>query len=384
MTAAAVATAAGADDALALVRLLREAAAARDALHLRLGGLAAWPRQPHRRRLVEEALDLLRGANRIRLFSLPNADLVAVAPPGAERLREAEAVFSTLLGSGDAASPPPVARLRLPEEAAALFAAVEASLAPKTPDATAGAPPEAPQPAGPGAFAAEDLAAIERGLAGADLSSFLRQRPVCRLGPGDDGPEVAWREWRVSLPAVFAALAPASGGPASAPPWLLRRLFRSLDRRFLVALARPERAAVLGAAALRLCPASVQTPEFARFAEALGPAGRAAVAVGTRAEDILADPEGFAAARDHCRARGFRTALMDADAAVLPLLPPDRLGLDLVQLRWSPGLPAAATSLPATPGSVALTGADTAAAVGWGWERGIALFEGRLLRPRGG
>ena len=94
---------------------------------MRLGGLAAWLRQPHRRRLVEEALDLLRGADRIRLFLLPNADLVAVAPSGAERLREAEEALRALLASGDAASPPPVARLRLPEEAAALFAAVEAS-----------------------------------------------------------------------------------------------------------------------------------------------------------------------------------------------------------------------------------------------------------------
>jgi hypothetical protein len=279
----------------------------------------------------------------------------------------------------------------LPEEAAALFAAVEASLAPGAPAAPPPPPPGAPPPAGPGGFTAEDLAAMERVLSGADLSSFLRQRPVCRLGPGDDGPEVAWREWRVSLPAVFAALAlaqalalAAAGGPASAPPWLLRRLWRAVDRRFLAALARPERAAALGAAALRLSPASVQTPEFARFAEALGPAGRAAVAIGARAEDVLADPEGFAAARDRCRARGFRAALMDADAAVLRLLPPHRLGLDLVQLRWSPGLPAAAPALPAAPGGVALTGADTAAAVGWGWERGIALFEGRLLRPRGG
>jgi hypothetical protein len=387
VTGAGVAAAKG--DALALIRLLRDAvaaAAARDALHLRLGGLAGRLRQPHRRRLVEDALDLLRGANRVRLFSLPNADLVAVAPPGAERLREAEAVFGTLLASGDEASPPPVARLRLPEEAAALFAAVEASLAP-APAAQAPPPPPPPAAAGTAGFTAGDLATMERALAGADLSSFLRQRPVCRLGPADSGAEVAWREWRVALHEVLAAVAPqaAASDPASASPWLLRRLRRALDRRLLAALARPERSVALGAAALRLSPASVHTQEFARFAEALGPAGRAAVVVGTRAEDVLADPEGFAAARDACRARGFRPALMDADAAVLPLLqPPRRLGLDLVHLRWSPGLPAAAAAAaPADGAEVVLTGADTAAAIGWSWERGGALFEGRLLRPRG-
>ena len=114
-------------------------------------------------------------------------------------------------------------------------------------------------------------------------------------------------------------------------------------------------------------------------------------AVGTRAEDILADPAGFAAARDACRARGFRTALVEAEPAVLRLLPPRRLGLDLLHLRWSPGLPAAVAAaglaLPAATAAgngVVLHGADTAAAIGWGWEQGIALFEGRLLRPRGG
>jgi hypothetical protein len=87
-----------------------------------------------------------------------------------------------------------------------------------------------------------------------------------------------------------------------------------------------------------------------------------------------------------CRAQGFRTALVGAESTVLPLLAPQRLGLDLVQLRWSPGLPAAlaATEMPLAPESVALSGADTAAAIGWGWEQGITRFEGRLLRPRGG
>lgn len=379
MTAASFATAEK-GDALALVRLLREAIAAgapREALHLRFGELAPVLRRPHRRRMVQEALDALRGGARVRLFALPNADLVAVAPPaGAERLREAEAALRTLLAAEGA--PPAVSRLRLPGEAAALFAAVEAALAPAAPPA----PPPAATATPATGFTSEDLAAMERGLAGADLSALLRQRPVCRLPPGGGEPETAWREWRVALPEVFAALAPSADPAAS--PWLLRRLRRLLDRRLLAALARPDTAPGLGAAFLTLSPASLAAPEFARFAEALGPSGRPAVAIGVAAGDVLADPAGFAAARDACRSRGFRTALAEVDADALRLLPPDRLGLDLVCLRWSPGLPAAtAAAVPLSAGRVALLGADTAAAIGWGWERGIALFEGRLLRPRG-
>lgn len=389
--AAAVAAATTWNDALALIKLLREvvaAAASRDVLHLRLDGLGgARARQPDRRRLVDEALDLLRGAGRVRLFALPNADLVAVAPPGAEKLLEAETALRALLPAG-AGVRPAISRLRLPDEAAALFAAVEAALAPPAPAAPP--PPESGPGCGPaGRFAAEDLAAMERSLAGADVSSFLRQRPVCRLCPRTAAAGIAWWEWRVALPELCAALAPAGSDPAAdgASPWLLRRLRRAVDRRLLASLARPERAAALGAAALSLSPASCATPEFARFAEALGPAGRAAVVVGFAPGDILADPAGFAAARDLCRARGFRTALADAEPALLAVLPPDRLELDLLHLRWSPGLPEAlaASGSPGPGGDgVVLTGTDAAAAIGWGWERGIALFEGRLLRPKRG
>jgi hypothetical protein len=43
-----------------------------------------------------------------------------------------------------------------------------------------------------------------------------------------------------------------------------------------------------------------------------------------------------------------------------------------------------AACLPKGPEAVVLTGADRAAAIGWGWEEGITLFEGTLVRPRGG
>jgi hypothetical protein len=162
-TAAGIAAAGG--DALALIRLMREAVAAsapREALLLRLGALAPRLRQPHRRRLVEDALDLLRGGSRIRLFTLPNADLVAVAPVGTEWLRDAESALRTLLAA-EGPDAPPVARLRLPEGAATLFAALESALAPE-----AAAPPSR-APAGDdvrdaAGFAIEHLAAMERGL----------------------------------------------------------------------------------------------------------------------------------------------------------------------------------------------------------------------------
>ena len=126
---------------------------------------------------------------------------------------------------------------------------------------------------------------------------------------------------------------------------------------------------------------TLATPEFLRFDAALGPAGRAQMVLGLGAEDALADPAGFAFARDFYRARGWRVALDLEAPGLLPALPAALLRVDLVRLRWSAGLPALAAALPPGRETLVLSGADRAAAIGWGWEAGITLFEGRLLRP---
>jgi hypothetical protein len=69
------------------------------------------------------------------------------------------------------------------------------------------------------------------------------------------------------------------------------------------------------------------------------------------------------------------------EAAQLPLLAPlEKLGLDLLRLRWSPDLVRLEAALPADRACVILAGADSAAAIGWGWEAGIGHFQGRMPR----
>lgn len=363
-------------NALALIGLVREAVAAgvpRQVLHLRLAHLAPRLRRGHHHRLVREALEPVLRPSRARLFDLPNGDLVVMAPPDSPHLQEVETTLLTLLALETAE--PALAVLRLPEEAAALLAAVEVALAPG-PEAPAGAPEEGAR------FTAARLGMLERALAGASLAAFLRHRPVCRLRPGDERPAVEFLDLRIALPELGAALG-ANADPATAP-WLRRRLRRLLDRRLLAELAHPEEARRLGPIGLCLSIASLTSIEFLRFEEALGAAGRARAIIGLLPEDILADPEGFAFAREFCRARGFRLALEAATPTPIAL---DRLGLDLLRLRWSPDLPALGERLhavlPKDRDRVVLTGADGASAMGWGWEEGISLFQGRLLRPKG-
>jgi hypothetical protein len=269
------------------------------------------------------------------------------------------------------------ALLRLPQQAAALMAVVEGSLGA---DHKVGGAAHGRQ-----VFDATALAELERALGPASLEAHLLQRPVWRLRPDGEGPEPAWQDYRVAFTELCESLLPGRN-PASAP-WLHHRLRRLLDRRLLAELSRPEDVRRMGKIGLSLTMQGLAEPEFLKLDGLLGQEARRAVTLGIPVVEVLADPEGFAFAAGFCRGRGYRLALEEAEASTLLLLPWARLGVDLIKLRWSPALaalgPRLAEALPSQPDAVVLTGVDQAAAVGWGWEHGITLFQGRLLARRG-
>jgi hypothetical protein len=354
-------------DLAALVRESVAAGATREVLHLRLSAAAA----PHHRRLLRDALAPAYGAARTRIFELPNGDVVAVAPPAAPALEAAAAALRRSLEGTDHAA---LARLRLPEAAAAVLGAAAESL---------GLSPHAPQdaPRG-GVLTSASLAAAERDLAQADLAPFTIRHAVCRLEPGGRAARL-WEEVRIDKAGIAAAILP---GVALDEGPLARRLHRLLEVRLLAGLARPEAWRPLG---LPLLPATVLGAAFRRFDAALPAAQRRHVTIGFRAADILRDMTGFLAARDALRGGGYRLALDDAPARLLDVLPQPRLGLDVVRLRWTEELPAGPPTglarLLAAPGAAArvvLVGVDRAAAIAWGWEAGLRLFSGPLLERR--
>jgi len=362
-------------DAQALATLVRESTAAgiaRDALHLGLAALPPQLRQPHHDRLVEEALAPALSPARGRLFALPNGDLVAVAPPGGPHLAAARAALTALFTGLEV--PPPLALLHLPAAAPTLLATLEAAISP---------PPPRPADAAAGeGFPSRELAAVERVLTGASLDAFLCRRAAWRLHSGESEPEPLWTEVTIDVAAVHARLLP-DADPGTAPA-LAARLRRLLDRRLLTELARPDSLAHLPPAGLTLALGSVGGPAFLRLDTALGVAGRGRIVLWTAAAEILADPIGWAYLRAFAAARGYRLGLDAATPETLRLLPPERLGVSLVRLRWQPEFPVPQAALPtAWPADqVVLAGADRAAAIGWGWEAGITAFEGRLIAGR--
>lgn len=368
-------------DLSALVRGSLTADAAREVLQLRFDRLAPALRRPQHRHQLRDALLGALGAVRAQIFDLPNGDIITVARPPATLLDGAEAALRDALP--DAAAPA-IIRLRLPEDAARLLTTVAESLGLEPGEASRPAPLA---PAGP-PLDSLALAAAEAALAAADLEGVTNGQAVCRIDPDNGLPEPLWQDRRIDWPALTALLLP--GRDLDAAPGLARRLARVAEARLLAELTRPVAQRLWRPMGLSLGATTLEGAAFTRFAESL-PAGRhGETTVAIRPADVLADPGLPARLRPSFRAWGFRVALDDAAAGFFTLVPSGRLGVDVIRLRWSPHLPGAeppalAALLAEGAERVVLTGVDRPAAIAWGWEAGLRLFQGPLVeRRRGG
>jgi hypothetical protein len=369
-------------EAVQLRALVRESAGsgtARRAVLLTLSQLPDDLARPHHRRLARAALDPLAAADRARRFDLPGGDIAVVwrgeAPAALRASRDA---VLHLFADEAERLPDPASLLRsfrLPEEAELLLEAMQAS--PIGPAAPAGGGRRAACPPLDPAL----LAAMEAALVQADVARFVRRRQICERLP-EGGFRLRWEERSLSVAEIAAVLAPERS--MRGDPWLFRRLTRTLDRRMLALLAAPQELHGAGPFSLNLNIASILSPEFLRFDANLPGALRGQVVIDLLPVDILADPPSFLFARDFARDRGYRLLLHGITADTLEVFPLRRLGLDLLQLHWSPDLarldPDQAL---ADAAHTVLSRANNAEALAWGREQGIMLYQGRAAVPGG-
>ena len=380
-------------DALSLAAMARESAATgveRRVLHLRLSALPVGLNRLHHQRLLREALVPLLRPTRARLFDLPTGDMVAVSPPPGDYVELVRATLQKLVGEENSGC---FAELRLPQQAAALLSLVESALglaAETRPAAPLRAWMQAPaaNPRAGAAPCADDILAAEAALGRADLSVHHRWRGICAVTDGGAGAQPLWRELRLAEADIQAALLP--GQRLAATPWLRRRLRARMDQRALAQWATPQELRDFFPRGLPLLPASVATEEFLRLDAMLPSPMRGKLTLGFALPDILADPVGFDTAIRYARLRGYRLAVDDLDAAHLGFLPADLWGMDVVKLRFTPALleldaagrAALDATLPRQRDRVVLTGADEPIVIGWGWQRGISQFQGRVVEHR--
>ena len=363
-------------DALQLAALIRDCRTADIERHVavvRLSKLDPDRLRPHHLRLARAAMEPLAHADRARLFVLPSRDLVAVWRGAADLARTTSRNGILHLFGGDERVPL-ASDLLWQDHALPRDADVLLRLA-RGPEPDQARPPAEPMliPLDPGS-----LSALESQLVHADVARFVRRLKVAELEPGG-GLALAWEKRRLDITELAACL--SSRHDLRAEPWLFRRLTRTLDRRMLALLAAQGELAEAGPFSVQLNIASLLGPEFLRFDGNLPPHLRGRVSIDLAPEDVLADPAAFLFARDFARGRGYRLILSGLHAGLLPMLPLRRLGLDVVDLRWSEALPTLdLAALQAEPARIVLSGVEDDAALAWGRAQGIGWFAGRLVQ----
>ena len=374
-----------ASGAVALSTAIRDAVGMgedRTVLMLRFSALPRARRFGTRAELLREAWEPLNSTARVRSFKLPGGDLVAIALPNAtDALEHHRKILFSMLEHEEAEKA--VQMLRLPAQAAAVMAAVEDSLG----MVAAMRAMVLPEPEHRAADAAA-LASAERGLAAADLSIFFRRQKVCWLEPGGQNSKLFWEDRRAELAEICERLLP--GCDMSLTPAFAQRLRKSIDRRQLSDIARPEELRDMRALALPLSVESLFTPEFLRLDSFMPQSQRHKLVIGLDAEDVLAAPDVFLLARNFAKARGYRLMLEARSPFAASVASSLRGGFDFLRLQWSEDFPAPDSpsttmlrnKLPKAADHILLAGADRPAAIAWGWEAGIRLFQGRLIESQ--
>jgi EAL domain len=184
------------------------------------------------------------------------------------------------------------------------------------------------------------LAAVEKAIAQADLTGMIRRQAVCAIAPGQP-PKPVFYEVFTSINALREVVIPDVNIHGNR--WLFQDLTNHLDRRVISYLARNDDSTLARAFSINLNVASLLTPEFLNFDQALSSAVRRTIVIEVQGVDVLGDLDGFLFARDFLRSRGYRFCLDGLTSLSAPLFDCTRLGVDLAKIQWSPELHADAT-----------------------------------------
>ena len=242
---------------------------------------------------------------------------------------------------------------------------------------------DAPGPPGERSLTPAQLGKLEEALVNADLSALMRHQPVCAVVP-DDVPEVVFHEMYVSIDELGRTLLP--GVAIASDPWLFQRLTRTLDGRVLRQVAH-DYAKTTKAFSLNLNVATVLSPGFRRFEQAIGTGVRGRLIVEFQHIDIVSDMPAYLFAREYLREVGFKICIDGLNHLTLPFIDRESLGVDLLKMQCSDDQLSTMGSdaIAALERSVRSAGVariilcrcESPTALNIGHNMGISLFQGR-------
>lgn len=380
-----VSSAAEMNSAVALSIAVRDAVALgeeRLVLMLRFSTLPRARRLGTQAELLRASWEPLNSTARVRSFKLPGGDLVAIGLPNAVAdLEYHQKVLFSMLEEEEASRA--VQMLRLPAQAAAVLAKVHESLGFTTALGAIGLQRDEAQEADGAA-----IAAVERSLAGVDISTFTRRQRVMSLEPGGANTRLMWEDRRVNLAEICERL--MERPDLSLPKAYAERLLSAVDARQISSLSRPQELRDMRPTAIPLRIESIFSAAFLRLDTIIPQSQRQKLLLAFNASDVLAAPQQFFLARNFLHARGYPLILEASGPLAAAVLPCRRAGFTYLRLMWSEDFPTRESGAEAllhdklaNPAEhVVLAGADTPAAIAWGWEAGIRLFQGRLIETQ--
>lgn len=231
-----------------------------------------------------------------------------------------------------------------------------------------------------------NLAAIQKAVAQADLSTMTSRQAICEVG--DSGrPQPLFYELFTSIGALQQALLPDQN--LFSDRWLFQYLTTKLDERMLAWLIKNDDSTLKRSFSLNINIASVLSPRFLEFDALLDKERRNTIVIELQKIDVFADIARFLFAREFLLDRGYRICLDGLTTLSLPFVDRRMLGFELVKLHWTPQLRQQLEgkdggrlreAIEATnPRRIIMMRCETDDAIELGHELGISLFQGYFL-----
>jgi len=176
----------------------------------------------------------------------------------------------------------------------------------------------------------DQLGWLEDSLANADLSSLIRNQPICAISSVKPVP--IFNELYVSIPDLEAQVAP--GIDLTGNRWLFQYLTAVLDRRMLIYLAE-EGERSTRAFSFNMNVATLLSSDFAKFDQRVSSGLRGRLVIELQTVDVFSDMAAYMFARDYVADRGYRICLDGLTHFTAPFVDRSKLAFDFVKIHWT-------------------------------------------------
>lgn len=230
------------------------------------------------------------------------------------------------------------------------------------------------------------LGAIEAAVRKADVSSLLKNKPVCAVIRGAV-PQVIFYEKRVSLKDMISLLAP--GVEMGTNPWFAAHMNEIVNERALTLFSQADRMEKEGTFSINLSLKTILSQIFQDFDRGLEDYPRRNVVIEVSTLDVISNIQDFYAAKEILAKKEFQICLSELDAGLLPYIDVPKFGVDFVKIDWNPNVPDDEQSdfmhslknclEHYSASSVILAGCKKDAAIKLGHKAGMYLFQGSFV-----